>query len=90
MHATLASGALYVSSDIILECGFGSRLGAQISFSSKATLLYDFGCETDTLHLLQGCVLLGGVAIPSAVEKDCRYWLYNSIRLITKMDLQKE
>ncbi|KAK2928006.1 hypothetical protein FoTM2_010867 [Fusarium oxysporum f. sp. vasinfectum] len=71
MHATLASGAMHVSSDIILECGFGSRLGAQISFSSKATLLYDFGCETDTLHLLQGCVLLGGVAIPSVVEKDC-------------------
>ncbi|KAK7582067.1 hypothetical protein V3481_014135 [Fusarium oxysporum f. sp. vasinfectum] len=90
MHATLASGAMHVSSDIILECGFGSRLGAQISFSSKATLLYDFGCETDTLHLLQGCVLLGGVAIPSVVEKDCRYWLYNSIRLITRLDLQKE
>ncbi|KAH7227161.1 uncharacterized protein BKA55DRAFT_584241 [Fusarium redolens] len=71
MHAILASGALHVSLDTILECGAQSRLEAQTSFSSKATLLYDFGCETNHLHLLQGCVLLGGVLIPSAVEKDC-------------------
>ncbi|RSL82428.1 hypothetical protein CEP51_005176 [Fusarium floridanum] len=89
MHATLASGALHVSRNIILECGFGSRLEAQASFSSRATLLYDFGCETNSLHLLQGSVLLGAVVITFAVDKDCHYWLYNSVRLITRTDMHR-
>ncbi|KAM5359977.1 hypothetical protein ACJZ2D_014071 [Fusarium nematophilum] len=89
MHATLASGALHVSPDIISECGFGSRLEAQASFSSRATLLYDFGCEVNSLHLLQGSLLLGAVVITFAVDKDCHYWLYNSVRLITRTDMHR-
>ncbi|KAH7127316.1 fungal-specific transcription factor domain-containing protein [Dactylonectria macrodidyma] len=89
MHATLASGALHVSPNIISECGFGGRLEAQASFSSRATLLYDFQCETNSLHLLQGSLLLGAVVITSIIDKDCHYWLYNSVRLITRTELHR-
>lgn len=91
MYAILASGAFYVSSDIIADCGFRNRMEAQMSFCSRATLLHDFQYEANPVATLQSALILGAV-VSSQTEngKDFHYWFYISVRLLARVDPHKD
>ncbi len=87
--AMFASTVPYIPLQELLDAGFTGRSNAQKTFISNAILLYDFGCEKSQLRRLQGSLLLGVSAISYTVDKDFRYWLYNAVRIATRMGLHR-
>ncbi|PMB68791.1 Cutinase transcription factor 1 beta [Beauveria bassiana] len=86
----MATASLYVPHEIIEQCGFVDRSEAQATFASRATLLCDFGVESDALPLIQGSILMTRVLAEQPTDKDSNYWLYNALRLATKLELYSQ
>lgn len=89
MYTLLASGCLYVSSDIISQCGFSSRADAQVAFYGKATLVHDFNYEKNTVPKLQGSLVLAATGLTNDVTRNFHYWFYNSLHLIVRTNQAK-
>ncbi|KAM3545532.1 hypothetical protein ARSEF1564_001526 [Beauveria bassiana] len=87
LYTIMATASLYVPHEIIEQCGFVDRSEAQATFASRATLLCDFGVESDALPLIQGSILMTRVLAEQPTDKDSNYWLYNALRLATKLEL---
>ncbi|OAA41943.1 Fungal transcriptional regulatory protein [Beauveria brongniartii RCEF 3172] len=87
LYAIMAIASLYVPHEIIEQCGFVDRSEAQAAFASRAALLCDFGVESDALPLIQGSILMTRVLPEQPTDKDSNYWLYNALRLATKLEL---
>jgi hypothetical protein len=84
----LAPASLYAPADVISGCGFDSRSAAQESFFSKAKLLHDFHCESNSLSMLQWSIILGVVILDHPSDRDFQYWFHNSIRLAAKLGIR--
>lgn len=89
LMAIFASVVQYAPPQLLVDAGFSDRSTAQSKLFSNAVLLYDFGCEKSQLRRLQGSLLLGISNFSSTVDKDFRYWLYNAVRIATKMGLHR-
>lgn len=87
LQVITATASLYVSSDVISECGFNSKAEAQATFAARATLLYDFQFETELLVLLQGSILMTRILLDQPTDKDFNYWFYNAFRLAAKLEI---
>ncbi|KAM3491082.1 hypothetical protein MY3957_005648 [Beauveria namnaoensis] len=87
LYTIMATASLYVPHEMIEQCGFVDRSEAQATFASRATLLCDFGVESDALPLIQGSILMTRVLAEQPTDKDSNYWLYNALRLATKLEL---
>ncbi|KAK0765750.1 hypothetical protein N5P37_001688, partial [Trichoderma harzianum] len=83
MQAILANAALYAPMPLLEACGFGERCEAIETYFSRASLLYQFGCERNQLRSLQGSIVLGMTAVTGSFDRDFRYWIHNAIRDIT-------
>ncbi|EXJ91718.1 hypothetical protein A1O3_00268 [Capronia epimyces CBS 606.96] len=90
LQSIFANAAPYASAQLLHEAGFPDRSAAQKSFSQKAKLLFDLGCEKGQLRLLQGSLLLSSLQFSIAPDKDYRFWLHNAIRIATQMGLHRE
>lgn len=86
----MANAVPYASSDIIAAAQYASREAAQVDFAHKARLLYDFGCEKQQLHLLQGSIILSSFQFSYAINKDHRMWFHNAVRIATQMGLHRQ
>jgi hypothetical protein len=86
----LTSVAPYMSSQLLGESGYPNRYIAQRSFFTKAQLIYDLGGEKSQLVLLQGSLILTSSYFSFGLDKDCRYWLKNAIRLATQIGLHRK
>lgn len=86
----LTSVAPYMPSQLLAESGYPDRCTAQRSFFAKAQLLYDLGGEKSQLVLLQGSLILTSSYFSFGLDKDCRYWLNNAIRLATQLGLHRK
>ncbi|KAJ0418323.1 fungal-specific transcription factor domain-containing protein [Aspergillus carlsbadensis] len=86
----LTSVAPYMSSLMLAECGYMDRASAQKSFFAKAQLLYDLDAEKSQVSLLQGSLILTSSYFAFGLDKDCRYWLANAVRLATQMGLHRK
>ena len=82
--------APYLTYDLRSVLGFADRSSAQKSFFFKAQLLYDLEAEKSQLYLLQGSLMLTSSHFAFEVDKDCRYWLMNAVRLATQMGLHRK
>ncbi|KEF60389.1 uncharacterized protein A1O9_01949, partial [Exophiala aquamarina CBS 119918] len=89
-QCTLTSVAPYMSSSLLAESGYPDRYTAQRSFFAKAQLLYDLGGEQSQLVLLQGSLILTSSYFSFGLDKDCRYWLNNAVRLATQLGLHRK
>ncbi|UKZ51149.1 hypothetical protein TrVGV298_004905 [Trichoderma virens] len=89
MQALLSNASLYAPMPLLESCGFKSRCEAIETYYSRASLLYQFGCERNQLRSLQGSVVLGMTAVTGSFDRDFRYWLHNAVRLAVKMGLHK-
>ncbi|KAL7930298.1 hypothetical protein V8C35DRAFT_313507 [Trichoderma chlorosporum] len=89
MQAILANASLYAPMPLLESCGFKSRCEAIETYYSRASLLYQFGCERNQLRSLQGSVVLGMTAVTGSFDQDFRYWFHNGVRLAVKMGLHK-
>jgi hypothetical protein len=89
MQAILANAALYAPMPLLEACGFGERCEAIETYFSRASLLYQFGCERNQLRSLQGSIVLGMTAVTGSFDRDFRYWIHNAVRLAVKMGLHK-
>jgi hypothetical protein len=90
LHSILANAVPYASIDLIKEAGYGSREEAQADSTQKARLIYDFGCEKNQLHLLQGSIILSSFQFSYSASKDHRIWFHNAIRIAIQMGLHKQ
>ena len=77
-------------SNLISIMGFANRSIAHRFFFSKAQLLYDLEAERSQLCLLQGSLMLASSHFAFMVDKDCRFWLMNAVRLATQMGLHRK
>lgn len=75
--------------ELLRQAGYQERILAQKDFFSRATLLYDIGCEKSQLHLLQGSIMLSSLSFSYSIDKDYRYWLTNACRIATRMGLHR-
>ena len=89
LQCILTSVMPFVPSDLILMMGLADRSSAQRFFFSKAQLLYDLEFEKSQLCLLQGSLMLTSSHFAFVVDKDCRFWLMNAVRLATQMGLHR-
>ncbi|KAL5088540.1 hypothetical protein Trisim1_006497 [Trichoderma cf. simile WF8] len=89
MQAILANAALYAPMPLLEACGFSERCEAIETYFSRASLLYQFGCERNQLRSLQGSIVLGMTAVTGSFDRDFRYWIHNAVRLAVKMGLHK-
>lgn len=89
LQCILANAVPYAPRELLREAGYDDRITAQKSLFSKARLLYDLGCETSQLHLLQGSIMLSSLSFTYAMDKDYRYWLSNAGRIATRMGLHR-
>ncbi|KAL7904708.1 hypothetical protein GGI35DRAFT_192606 [Trichoderma velutinum] len=89
MQAILANAALYAPMPLLEACGFKARCEAIETYFSRASLLYQFGCERNQLRSLQGSIVLGMTAVTGSFDRDFRYWIHNAVRLAVKMGLHK-
>jgi hypothetical protein len=78
-----------MSSQLLLEMGHVDPSNVQRSFFSKAQLLYDLGVEKSKLVLLQGSLVLTSTYFSFGLDKDCRFWLANAVRLAIQMGLHR-
>ncbi|KAL6691655.1 hypothetical protein J3F84DRAFT_160019 [Trichoderma pleuroticola] len=89
MQAILSNAALYAPMPLLEACGFTARCEAIETYFSRASLLYQFGCERNQLRSLQGSIVLGMTAVTGSFDRDFRYWIHNAVRLAVKMGLHK-
>lgn len=89
LQCILTSVVPFLPDDLVLMMGFADRSNAQRSFFSKAQLLYDLEVEKSQLCLLQGSLMLTSSHFEFVVDKDCRFWLINAVRLATQMGLHR-
>ena len=80
----------FVPDNLLSMMGFADRSSAQRSFFSKAQLLYDLEAEKSQLCLLQGSLMMTSSHFAFVVDKDCRFWLINAVRLATQMGLHRK
>jgi len=90
LQCILTSVAPYMPRQLILETGHADRFTAQRTFFSRAQLLYDLGAEKSQLCLLQGSLVLTSSFLSFGLDKDCRFWLANAVRLATQMGLHRK
>ncbi|KAH8690552.1 hypothetical protein BGW36DRAFT_465466 [Talaromyces proteolyticus] len=90
LQCILTSVTPYMSIEMLLEAGYSDRTQAQRELFSKAQLLYDHGAERSQLHLLQGSLVLTASYFSFGLDKDCRFWLSNAVRLATQMGLHRK
>ena len=90
LQCILTSVAPYMSMPLLIESGYSDRNTAQKSFFAKAQLLYDLGVEKSQLSLLQGSLILTASYFSLDLDKDCRYWLSNAVRLATQLGLHRK
>jgi len=79
----------YMSAELLVETGYSDRAQAQRALFSKAQLLYDLGAERSQLRLLQGSLVLTSSYFAFGLDKDCRFWLSNAVRIATQMGLHR-
>jgi hypothetical protein len=89
LQCILTSVMPFVPSHLISAMGLADRNSAQGFFFSKARLLYDLEAEKSQLCLLQGSLMLTSSHFAFVVDKDCRFWLMNAVRLATQMGLHR-
>lgn len=89
LQCILTSVVPFLPDDSVSLMGFADRSSAQRSFFSKAQLLYDLEVERSQLCLLQGSLMLTSSHFEFVVDKDCRFWLINAVRLATQMGLHR-
>lgn len=90
LQCILTSVVPFLPDDLVSTIGFADRSNAQRSFFSKAQLLYDLEIEKSQLCLLQGSLMLTSSQLEFVVDKDCRFWLINAVRLATQMGLHRK
>ncbi|KAH8812473.1 hypothetical protein F5884DRAFT_855769 [Xylogone sp. PMI_703] len=90
MQCILTCVTPYLAEDLLAEIGYMDRLSAQRTFFSNAQILYDLGAEKSQLCLFQGSLALTSVHFSFGLDKDCRFWLTNSVRLATQMGLHRK
>ncbi|KAK5062908.1 hypothetical protein LTR84_004984 [Exophiala bonariae] len=90
LQCILTSVVPFLHEDSVSLMGFADRRSAQRSFFSKAQLLYDLEFEKSQLCLLQGSLMLTSSHFEFIVDKDCRFWLINAVRLATQMGLHRK
>ncbi|RFU27849.1 hypothetical protein B7463_g8504, partial [Scytalidium lignicola] len=90
MQCILTCVVPYVPNELLAEIGHLDRFSAQKSFFSNAQLLYDLGAEKSQFCLFQGSLALTSVHFSFGLDKDCRFWLTNSVRLATQMGLHRK
>ncbi len=78
-----------MSAELLVETGYSDRAQAQRALFSKAQLLYDLGAERSQLRLLQGSLVLTSSYFAFGLDKDCRFWLSNAVRIATQMGLHR-
>ncbi|KAJ9637388.1 hypothetical protein H2204_004812 [Knufia peltigerae] len=89
LQSILANVVPYTPMDLLRRAGYDDRISAQKSFYTKATLLYDMGCEKQQLYMLQGSIMLSSLSFSYPMDKDYRYWLSNAGRIATQMGLHR-
>lgn len=89
VQTILAAASLHASLAMLSACGFQQRAEAQAAFCSRAILLYDFQNEKNEITLLYGSTILASITFFQPANKNWQYWLYNAVRLMAKMGLQK-
>ena len=90
LHAILANAVPYAPANVIMMAGYSSREAAQADLTQKARLIYDFGCEKNQLHLLQGSIILSSFQFSYSANKDHRIWFHNAVRIAIQMGLHKQ
>ena len=90
LQCILTSVMPYVPSELLSTMELPSRSSAQRYFFTKAQLLYDLEVEKSQLCLLQGSMVLTASTFAFVVDKDCRFWLINAVRLATQMGLHRK
>ncbi|KAJ9614358.1 hypothetical protein H2200_002494 [Cladophialophora chaetospira] len=90
LQCILTSVMPYVPYDLLSMMELPSRSSAQRFFFTKAQLLYDLEVEKSQLCLLQGSMVLTASTFAFVVDKDCRFWLINAVRLATQMGLHRK
>lgn len=89
LQAILLNASQYAPADLLAKCGFPDRLSAQKVYFTRASLLYDLGCERNQLRMLQGSIILGTCVFTYSMDKDFRFWLQNAARIAIKMGLHE-
>ncbi|KAI9902270.1 hypothetical protein N3K66_004087 [Trichothecium roseum] len=89
LQAILLNASQYAPTDLLVKCGFPDRLSAQKVYFTRASLLYDLGCERNQLRMLQGSIILGTCVFTYSMDKDFRFWLQNAARIAIKMGLHE-
>ena len=89
LQCILTSVMPFVPSPLLSRMGVVDRSSTQKLFFSKAQLLYDLDAEKSQLCLLQGSIMLTASHFSFLVDKDCRFWLINAVRLATQMGLHR-
>jgi len=90
LQCILTSVTPFVPSYLVSAMGHPDRSSAQRSFFAKAQLLYDLEAEKSQLCLLQGSLMLTSSDFAFVLDKDCRFWLTNAVRLATQMGLHRK
>jgi hypothetical protein len=87
LHALSTAASLYVTTEVILGCGYPDRSTAHTAFFSKAKLFHDFQCQGGSLPMLQGSMILGAIILDHPSDRDFQYWFHNSVRRASKLGI---
>ena len=90
LQCVFTSVTPYMSRELLVAAGYSDREQAQRAFFCKAQLLYDLGMERSQLCLLQGSLILTSTYFSFGLDKDCRFWLANAVRIATQMGLHRK
>lgn len=90
LWSIFANVAPFTNPELLLDAGYSESSVAQKEFFTKARLLYDFGCETVQLNLIQGSILLSSFQFSIAPDKDFRFWFHNAVRIATQMGFNRQ
>ena len=90
LQCIFTSVAPYMSTQLLTESGHSNRATAQKSFFTKAQALYDMSTEISQLHRLQGSLILTSSYFSFGLDKDCRFWLYNAVRIALQVGIHRK
>jgi hypothetical protein len=90
LQCIFTSVAPYLSMELLNESGHSNRATAQKSFFRKAQALYDMSFEVSQLHRLQGSLILTSSYFSFGLDKDCRFWLYNAVRIALQLGIHRK
>lgn len=90
LQCIFTSTTPYMTDQMLKEIGYQDRSQAQKTLFAKAQALYDLGAERSQLCILQGSLILTSSYFSFGLDKDCRFWLSNAVRIATQMGLHRK